>query len=64
MQRLSKQFDVCVSYAVEDVRLVESICQALKGVAVSVSIHKEPLIYDHDQVWQEGIFDVMIQSRK
>ena len=59
-----KKYDVCLSYCDDDERLVEKICSMLQKVHTQIVIHRKQFTYNHAEVWQEEIFDIMIQSRK
>ena len=59
-----KQFDVCLSYANEDMDVVMEICSDLQKLYSGIVIHKEQLTYNHEEVWQDAIFNIMIHSRK
>ena len=59
-----KKYDVCLSYCDEDEGQVERICSMLQKVHAQIVIHRKQFTYNHEEVWQEEIFDIMIQSHK
>ncbi|KAK7104240.1 uncharacterized protein [Littorina saxatilis] len=59
-----KKFDVCLSYSEKDAELASRVCKDLQKVHGSIVIHKEQFSYNHEEVWQEQIFTVMVQSYK
>ena len=64
ISKVQKKFDVCLSFSDGDEVLVGQICSDLLKLHTNMVIHKEQLIYNHEEVWQEKIFDVMVHSHK
>ena len=64
ISKVQKKFDVCFSFSDGDEALVGQICSGLLKLRTNMVIHKEQLIYNHEEVWQEKIFDVMVHSHK
>ena len=64
VSKVQKKFDVCLSFSDGDEGLVGQICSDLLKLHTNMVIHKEQLIYNHEEVWQEKIFDVMVHSHK
>lgn len=61
---IEKTFDVCLSFSEKDEQLAKAICSSLHEVDITIRIYSQHFSYNHDEVWQETIFQTMIHSKR
>ena len=57
-------YDVAISYSEKDQDKVADIIKQLQNNNSAIVIHQKQFVYNHTQVWQEDIFDIMVHSKK
>ncbi|XP_059171978.1 uncharacterized protein LOC131953016 [Physella acuta] len=60
----SKLCDVCLSYAPEDEHLAKNVEKNLLKHSSDISIHSDIFEFNHNDVWQRQIYNVMKSSKK